>query len=291
MTIIHLSDIHVWRLTWDPRRWANKRAVGLAALLAGRARRFHRERLGAVVEYVRSLPHDHVLITGDLSTTALPEEFLEARQQLAPLLDDPARVTILPGNHDRYTGESVRSRCIRDRLWRVPAVGELALAPIARCADRHPGTGPHPRPPDRAADGCRKRSSNRLARGWPSRTGGPTASSSPAIIRSPRLLLMAASWPANGSRMRPGCAWLATIGRHLYCCGHVHAAWAFSPPGLPDQLCLNAGAPLYRERGTHRRPGFLEIQLEGDDVHVLHHQWSNDAWTVAPLAHRPGFFS
>ncbi|MFO0951615.1 MAG: hypothetical protein U0835_10775 [Isosphaeraceae bacterium] len=38
-------------------------------------------------------------------------------------------------------------------------------------------------------------------------------------------------------------AWLSTIGPHLYCCGHVHAAWAFAPPELPGELCLNAGAP------------------------------------------------
>ena len=35
-------------------------------------------------------------------------------------------------------------------------------------------------------------------------------------------------------------AWLAEIGPHLYCCGHVHAAWAFVPrepprPALPER--------------------------------------------------------
>ena len=38
-------------------------------------------------------------------------------------------------------------------------------------------------------------------------------------------------------------AWLKTIGPHIYCCGHVHAAWAFRPQSIPNQLCLNAGAP------------------------------------------------
>ena len=33
--------------------------------------------------------------------------------------------------------------------------------------------------------------------------------------------------------------WLGGIGPHLYCCGHVHAAWAFRPPTIPNQLCLN----------------------------------------------------
>ena len=38
-------------------------------------------------------------------------------------------------------------------------------------------------------------------------------------------------------------SWLAGIGPHIYCCGHVHAAWAFQPPSLPNQICLNAGCP------------------------------------------------
>src|SRR5262249_41192926 len=57
--------------------------------------------------------------------------------------------------------------------------------------------------------------------------------------------------------------WLAGIGPHLYCCGHVHAAWAFTPPALPEQLCLNAGAPLLRDPTGFHMPGFLQIDLEG----------------------------
>src|SRR5262249_51636786 len=53
---------------------------------------------------------DHLLITGDLTTTALPAEFRQARDLLAPLLGDPARVTILPGNHDRATDRAYRLR-------------------------------------------------------------------------------------------------------------------------------------------------------------------------------------
>ena len=50
------------------------------------------------------------MITGDLTTTALPSEFREAARLLAPLLTNPARVTVMPGNHDRTTGRSLRSR-------------------------------------------------------------------------------------------------------------------------------------------------------------------------------------
>ncbi len=57
-----------------------------------------------------TLQPDHILITGDLTTTALPAEFKVARRALAPWLLDPTKVTVLPGNHDRYTPGSHRAR-------------------------------------------------------------------------------------------------------------------------------------------------------------------------------------
>jgi hypothetical protein len=85
--------------------------------------------------------------------------------------------------------------------------------------------------------------------------------------------------------------WLSEMGPHLYCCGHVHAAWAITPPDLPAQLCLNAGAPLLRDRTGRRRPGFLEIVLDGRDVRVAHHAWDGVAWQVEVLIERAGFFN
>ena len=59
---------------------------------------------------MEGLEPDHILISGDLTTTALPEEFRAARAALADLLIDSSRVTVIPGNHDRYTTGSVRYR-------------------------------------------------------------------------------------------------------------------------------------------------------------------------------------
>lgn len=110
MRIIHLSDIHFWRYALHPMRLLSKRLVGTASLLMGRGRRFRLERVPDLVERVRSLNPDHVLITGDLTTTALADEFHHARTALSGLLDNPASVTIIPGNHDRYTLRAHRTR-------------------------------------------------------------------------------------------------------------------------------------------------------------------------------------
>ncbi len=85
--------------------------------------------------------------------------------------------------------------------------------------------------------------------------------------------------------------WLATIGPHLYCCGHVHATWAHQPADLPGHLCLNPGAPLLKSHSGRNRPGFLEIVLENGDVTVHHHAWTGDDWNVETIERRVGFFS
>ena len=112
----------------------------------------------------------------------------------------------------------------------------------------------------------------------------------------PRLLIVACHYPVVSpmryqrelfrsawTTIRPFVSWLAGIGPHLYCCGHVHAAWAFQPTSLPNQLCLNAGAPLMRDPTGLRLPGFLEIQLENDVVTVIHQAWTGTEWKAVPM--------
>ena len=86
-------------------------------------------------------------------------------------------------------------------------------------------------------------------------------------------------------------AWLVGVGPHLFCCGHVHAAWAFTPPELPNQLCLNSGAPLLRDPTGLHPPGFLEIDLVDDNVSVVHHAWTGVEWSIFPLVQNLRFFS
>ena len=52
---------------------------------------------------------DHLVISGDLTQLALPEEFAKARMALQPLLQDQERVSIVPGNHDYYVSETEES--------------------------------------------------------------------------------------------------------------------------------------------------------------------------------------
>jgi DNA repair exonuclease SbcCD nuclease subunit len=290
LRIVHLSDIHIWRYALNPVHLFSKRALGLVELLAGRARRFRLERISSVVERVKGLEPDHVLITGDLTTTALPSEFRAARFALADLLTDPGAVTILPGNHDRYSKGSVRNHLFEETFG--------AFAPA----------GPYPWLQrldfETAILGLDPTRSHMTARGYlpPDQLERAKALLADPATRPPRLIV-ACHYPAEAPQpyrfelqmkrlvnAEALCEWLVGIGPHLYCCGHVHAAWAFTPLRVPEQLCLNAGAPLLRDPTGFRPPGFLEINLDGVIVNVSHHAWVRGEWLVFPLVENLPFF-
>ncbi|WP_337174399.1 metallophosphoesterase [Paludisphaera sp.] len=287
--IAHLSDIHVWEWTLNPVRLMSKRAVGMTALLLGRARRFRQERLAAVVEKVASIRPDHVLITGDLTTTSMREEFARAHDALRPLLRTPERATVIPGNHDRYTRRATRGRHFEHAFGRF--AGGVEYPWLRFIADRTAVLALDPCRPAVGARGLLPEEQLAAARElWEDHHD--------EIDR----LIVACHYPVDAPEgLRDDLAWkplvnadeladwLATLGPHLFCCGHVHNAWAFTPPRVPDELCLNAGAPLLVDREGDSPPGFLEITLDGADVAVVHHGWDGSAWVERPLAHREGF--
>jgi hypothetical protein len=290
MRIVHLSDIHVWRYTWDPRRLMNRRLPVVLDLLRGRARRFRLERLEEVVERARGLQPNHVVITGDLTTTALPAEFEDVRRLLSPLLVDPSRVTLVPGNHDRTTGRSLSARRFEQTFAdSLPA----AAFPWLRWLDA-----------DTAILGLDPSRSRISPRGLlpPAQLAAARALLADAESRLRRLLI-ACHYPVvalpvyqrelqakglkNEAEVR---AWIGTLDPHVYCCGHVHAAWAFVPPSLLNHLSLNAGAPLMNDPTGLRLPGFLEIHLDGQDIRVDHHAWDGSSWVVIPFFQKTSFF-
>jgi len=290
LRLVHLSDVHVWKHEFNPIRLMNKRIVGMTALLMGRARRFRLERLRHVVERVEATNPDHVLITGDLTTTSLAAEFHQAHEALAPLLRDRERATVIPGNHDRYTHFAMVESHFERTFGRY--MGASTFPWLRFVADRTAILGLDP---TRAALHARGRLPEAQLRAagelWEAHRG--------SVDR----LIVACHYPTDAPpALRPDlhrkrledahhlADWLRTLGPHLYCCGHVHHAWAFSPPDVPDQLCLNAGAPLLHDESGGNPPGFLEIVLDGPDVDVTHHAWTGEGWTERPMARRTGFF-
>lgn len=290
MRIIQLSDIHVWRYSWNPLRLMSKRTVGIVSLMAGRAKKFRLERLAAVIERVRSLEPDHVLITGDLSTTALPGEFADARAALAPILTDPSRATVIPGNHDRYTTGSVRRRHFERAFgefmprptfpWLRTIDEKTAILGLDATRSHLSPTG---RLPLSQLDEARAMVADPATRA----RRLIVACHYPVVAPPIYAAELAAKRMKNAEDVR---TWLATLGPHMYCCGHVHAAWAYEPPDWRDHLSLNSGAPLLRDPTGLRPPGFLEITLHDASVSAIHHAWLGEEWVTKPLLQNPSFF-
>ena len=291
LRIIHLSDIHIWHLDFRPHSLFGKRAIGMIGLVAGRARKFRLERLLDVVARVRSLEPDHVLITGDLSTTALPAEFLQARHLLGDLLQDPSKATVIPGNHDRYTTASHHRRSFETYFGDFSPEGPY---PWLRRLDGETAVlGLDPTRPHLTARGRLPHAQLERAKGL---FNDATNLPSRLIVACHYPLFAPSPYEKVLHRKRlsdPGdlISWLGTLGPHLYCCGHVHAPWAFFPVELPQQLCLNSGAPLLRDHTGHRPPGFLQIDLIAEGLIVLHHAWNGNEWMKKELVRRPRFFT
>ncbi len=290
LRIVHLSDVHVWRFSFNPLLLLNKRAWGMASLVASRARRFRLERLPDVVDRIREVEPDHLLITGDLTTTALAGEFKDVLERLSPLLENPLKVTVVPGNHDRYTVGSMRNRqferSFHDYMpepsfpWLRKLDEETAILGLDPTQARFSAKGFLP--PEQLSR-AKELLSDPLAR--------------------PKRLFVACHYPLTapdghkyelaGKRVTNAkeiAEWLATIGPHIYCCGHVHAHWTYKPHEIPLQLSVNAGAPILRDASGMRPPGFAVIELEGGRVRVSRHSWFGNRWHAETLHEEPTFF-
>jgi len=102
MRIAHITDIHVTEPPRFSQIWG-KRLWGTAQLyLMGRARHFCRDVQEELARAVAAQQPDVLVVTGDLTSQALPQEFESFREIYEPLFSRQETI-ILPGNHDTYT--------------------------------------------------------------------------------------------------------------------------------------------------------------------------------------------
>jgi len=110
MRIAHLSDLHVLDLagvSWT--RFVNKRLTGLVNLRGWRKDAHPTALAERLVKTLVDDPVDHVVVTGDLTNLALESELAAARRVLEPL-GGYTKLSVVPGNHDVYTGGAERAR-------------------------------------------------------------------------------------------------------------------------------------------------------------------------------------
>ncbi len=100
--LAHFSDPHIAPLPKvRPAQLANKRFLGWLSWKRRRQRVHRREILDALATDLRAQAPDHVVVTGDITNIALPEEFRQANAWLGTL-GAADWISVVPGNHDAY---------------------------------------------------------------------------------------------------------------------------------------------------------------------------------------------
>ena len=99
VTLAHVSDLH---LPFEPQLSLAQRFSKRQLSAWSWRRRRHLQRpeiLEALAADLRAHAPDHIVVTGDITNFSLPAEFRAAETWLAAL-GDPARLSLVPGNHD-----------------------------------------------------------------------------------------------------------------------------------------------------------------------------------------------
>jgi hypothetical protein len=109
-TVVHIGDVHFWRIVINPLRLMNKRFFGNLTVLFKRRREFLMDHAEPFANAVAATGARSVLLTGDFASTSTDEEFASAVYFVRGLRGRGLAVHLLPGNHDVYTFEAFRAR-------------------------------------------------------------------------------------------------------------------------------------------------------------------------------------
>jgi calcineurin-like phosphoesterase family protein len=286
--IIHLGDLHFWRIPYNPVRYLSKRLLGVGNLVVGgRARKFRQDLLPKLAVRVGEVGCDWLLMSGDVSSTALPAEFRAARNLIEPLTPRiRAGVRIVPGNHDCYLGKAAEADEFARQLG--PALGPVKLVQAEVIEERvlllcinattNNGMGSH---------------------GALTELHLPALRSALETHRSAPRIVILCHFPhehpdgilhrdrgaqlLGGERLLP---MLAEDGRPaLWLHGHHHHRWIFRSPTAPNLVYLNGGAPAMRRGGALPDLGFHEIDF-ADGFAIKTHRFDHSAlaWTEREVA-------
>lgn len=284
MRIAVLGDVHHYRLTAPVTSLFSKRALGMANLWLKRRFRFDRSLLTPTLNHLDAQQPDAILLSGDLTTTALTGEFDDIARALAPIVADRPSLFV-PGNHDRYTPGAVRD----GRM-------ERALAAVT------PPAYPHVRPWGErwmllALDAARPR--RLTARGELNRASLDLLRQHARACEPGQGLIVLCHYPFATPPDQPPSDWQhqlpqapavrdaldACRGTTLYIHGHIHRPWVWRTTTRAGGrlIDLNAGAPLMRSHAHPQGQGFWIVDLPddpADDIAFIRHALAG----VEPIA-------
>ena len=257
--LAHVTDLHLVEREHAKRTGSCRHR--LRFLSAGRRLDAEGRRAKALTALRDATRHArHVVVTGDLTEDGIPAQFELLAEVLGEIRVDPRRVTLVPGNHDRYAAGSNFADALR---------GPLRAFAASSAAGRAIELGRHARllPVSTAIAQSWVRSVGRLSDDDVERIDGFAADAR----RAGKLAVVAQHHPPHGYG---GAAWNfidgllnAAVGRALMCAhvglqflhGHTHKhESAVFAAGRPAQA-HSAGAVV--ARAGHVR--YYQVDSEG----------------------------
>jgi len=262
MRLALIGDVHIYQLGLWPWDLLGKRALGQLNLWLHRRLKFDPALLEPLVQHLKDAEPDHILCSGDLTTTALHGEFRRAARLLEQL-HHVATLSLVRGNHDCYTFTAHR----RKRFERLLAHWRLDLEGPRQLTERWALIGLESTVPrllssrGRVEQGQLQRLRH-VAREHARRCGDDAG------------LLVLCHYPFALPKRAGRWRWTHRLqnadelertlrrlpGRVLFCHGHVHQPWVWR---LSERLIdLNAGAPCHRAGDYPDGQGFWTIELD-----------------------------
>ena len=268
-TIIHISDLHFHSYPQKLSEFNAKRILGATNLLIRRAREFPLKRAKLLVEIIQKMEWDHLVISGDITQLSLEKEFSLAREILDPLLIKSERVTVIPGNHDRYINQHDGTDLFTKYFGEFFGKNEIHVSKINQKWVLVGWDSAHPNDLRTAAGTVKNttiQASEKLIQNFPDQTNFIVVNHYPLTFpedwkfgRSHELynLVPVRNWILQNSQIR------------LYLHGHIHLNWFHRLPrdSAPELLLVNSAAScskLYNGQSS----SFHQIVLEDRKVKV-----------------------
>ncbi len=281
--LIHITDLHFWRIVLNPMLLMNKRFLGNMNLALRRRRYVRTELAERFLTTLWAIKADALLVGGDLTTTATEAEYELAAAFLDRIAEMGVPIYLTPGNHDLYTFESLRRKRFESYLGKHLAEPHApALLPL-------PNGAPLLRLPTARPNLISSRGHIRLNQIEKVRELLGTTDVNPLIVLAHYPLLAHTDAYRLGAARRLGNAaflraLLGASGRSiLYLAGHVHAFSRVRDPLYPNIEHATTGALFYTR--AHAPGGFTEIQA--DDGAFALRSWilANKQWSpLTPLS-------
>src|SRR6266487_2641590 len=116
MRIAHLSDFHLLEPDVRRRSVLERIRLGYLSLFRPLDAAARASRAARALVQARDTGFDHPVLSGDLTADGTPDQFEQVARVLLESRIDPAKVTLVPGNHDAYADPRAFERALEGPL-------------------------------------------------------------------------------------------------------------------------------------------------------------------------------